>query len=280
MNPLVSPQWLNQQQTTNPNLVILDASIDFQIPGEVEKDKTNLIPNSLRFDYDQDFCDPNASLPHMMPSEERFNSLAQKLGINNNTTIVVYDNSGTFASPRAWWMFKAMGHKEVYILDGGLTEWNLEGLELSQEYAQTNSQGDFQGNLDSRFFVSADYVLQQIDNAKSLIVDARSRARFNSEVAEPRAGIRSGHIPNSVCQPFAELINHHKLKPSDELKLILSDVLSESTTQTIFSCGSGVTACIVLLAAEIVGYSNLAVYDGSWTEWGSDERFPIQQTVR
>lgn len=274
-SPLVTAQWL-QQHLHDPNLVILDSSIEFQIPTESEKDWVNKIPNAQRFDYDKVFCDPDSPLPHMMPSEERFNTLARELGINHDSFIVVYDNSGTFASPRAWWMFKAMGHHKVYILNGGLTEWKAQGYNVTQNYREPTAKGNFDGKHNPKAFVDASYVLKQIDNPHSQTIDARGLARFFGEVPEPRPGVRSGHIPGSACLPFAELIADHKLKEETELRPLLTHMLPDTTQEYLFSCGSGVTACIVLLAAYVCGYKNLSVYDGSWTEWGQRQDLPIE----
>lgn len=274
-SPLVTAQWL-QQHLHDPNLVILDSSIEFQIPTESEKDWVNKIPNAQRFDYDKEFCDPDSPLPHMMPSEQRFNTLARELGINQDSFIVVYDNSGTFASPRAWWMFKAMGHHKVYILNGGLTEWKAQGYNVTQNYREPTTKGNFDGKLNPQAFVDASYVLKQIDNPHSQTIDARGFARFFGEVPEPRPGVRSGHIPGSSCLPFAELITGHKLKEQAELSPLLTHMLPNNAQEYLFSCGSGVTACIVLLAAYVCGYQNLSVYDGSWTEWGQRQDLPIE----
>ncbi|WP_268808992.1 sulfurtransferase [Vibrio parahaemolyticus] len=257
------------------NVKLLDASISFQIPSESKKITDKWIPNTYRFDYDNDFCLPDTSLPHMMPTEAGFNVSAQKLGLNNEDLIIVYDNSGTLASPRAWWMLQAMGHENVKVLNGGLPAWIEAGLPVVDSLVKPEQLGNFSGKLNKNAFLDANAVLEYSNNCSAHIVDARSRARFFGEVPEPREGLRSGHIPNSLCLPFQELLDNGYIKPNSELKQAFSELSLYNDNSIIFSCGSGVTACILLLAAHQLGLRNLSVYDGSWTEWGADCSLPI-----
>ncbi|EDP57079.1 sulfurtransferase [Vibrio sp. AND4] len=281
MQALISTDELNNL-LDQPNVKLLDASIAFQIPSENKKIKDKWLPNTLRFDYHNDFCLPNSPLPHMMPTEEGFNQSARQLGLNNEDLIVVYDNSGTLAAPRAWWMFKAMGHDNVRVLNGGLPAWIEAELPVVNSLTRPSEKGNFSGKLNQEAFLSAQAVLTHSNNRSASIIDARAKARFLGEVPEPREGLRSGHIPNSVCLPFQALLNNGQIKPNSEIKHIFSALETDSALEinsgraTIFSCGSGVTACILLLAAYQIGLENLSVYDGSWTEWGADHSLPIE----
>ncbi|MEZ9568063.1 sulfurtransferase [Vibrio splendidus] len=279
--PLISPQQLQQRLLAEDNIILLDASIEFQIPSESEKIKGQMIPGAIRFDYDKDFCNKHTLLPHMFPTEKHFNTRAQEIGINQDSTIVVYDNAGIFASPRAWWMFMAMGHNNVYILDGGLPAWIEAGYSTETDYRTEVKTGNFEGHIQDNYFVSAQQIESYSTDKSANIVDARSQARFDSEVPEPREGLRSGHIPNSVCLPFAQVLNDGKLRTQQELIEIFSTIEITPSQPMFFSCGSGVTACIILLAAKLAGYTGeMGVYDGSWTEWGANEKLPIAVTEK
>lgn len=255
------------------DLVILDASIppignmaapQFSWPEYI-------IPNARRFDLNKDFSDPLSKLPHTMPSIEHFERSAKALGINQQSQIVVYDDLGLFSAARAWYMFKAMGHKKVAVLDGGLPFWiklkkPIEELLISN-ITKNYFDGDFIANPQANFFCDWQEVVAQTRSQDNLILDARGSRRFQGLDAEPRAGVRSGHMPNAKNLPYSDLLNQGLFKSSDELKKIFTKVNREEKAM-IMTCGSGVTACVLALAADLVGSKAVRVYDGSWSEWG------------
>ena len=274
---LISVKQLHQLATkaSKSNLVILDATMKKKPNGDPIETPLEKIPNALAFDFDTQICDKNSELPHMLPALEEFEQAAKSLGINTNSTVVVYDAMGIFSSPRAWWMFKVMGHKKVLVLNGGLPQWIKSGYQTETQYGQPNKDGNFESHFNANEVVTAQQVLTNIKTAARQVMDARSLDRFSGEAAEPRASLKRGHIPSSLCLPFTELLEDGLFKDTDSLKTIFSDQLADNK-QFIFSCGSGVTACILALAADQIGIKNYQVYDGSWSEWGAGEQFPHQ----
>jgi thiosulfate/3-mercaptopyruvate sulfurtransferase len=278
------------RENIGDKLVILDASVPPVVPGyESLNDHSpaadwQIIPGARRFDYDSVFCDPNAALPHMMPSAERFEREARALGLSQDSVIVVYDDAGLYASPRAWWMLKAMGHEQVAVLSGGLRAWLDAGQDAQTAGAQWRAGmqvdgepyglGNFAAKPQREAFINSAEVLAALNDARSKIIDARSAARFLAQAPEPRPGVRGGHMPGSLNLPFPAVLNGSELKPRAELETLFAE-LAAKDERVITSCGSGLTACVLTLAAYAAGYRKLSVYDGSWADWGSDATLPV-----
>ncbi len=259
--PLVSVAGL-KSNSAHPKLIILDATINKHIENSSVR-----IPNARFFDIKKKFSDTSAPFPSTLPSQIQFESEARKLGVNNDSVIVVYDDKGIYSSARAWWLFKTFGFKNVAVLDGGLPEFQNKGFKVENYNAETYVEGNFEAKPNSGLTTDFEGINTYSNDTNTLIIDARATDRFNCLVDEPRVGLRRGTIPNSKNLPYTNLLNGNILKPKAELLSIISSVV-EGKQKLVFSCGSGITACILALAASICDYKNLVIYDGSWTEYG------------
>ena len=266
-SPLVSVDWL-QKNIVAKNLIVLDATIS-KVSGSKHYSNTVYIPKSQFFDIKKKFSDIDAEFPNSLPTLGQFQSEVQKLGINNNTAIVVYDSHGMYSSARAWWLFKYFGHNNTAVLDGGLPEWMAHKLPTISDYIKSNIIGDFKAIISNKgLMTDFDGIKSYSTSSNTLILDARSEKRFSGDVPEPRKGLRSGTIPNSLNLPYTELLSGHNFKSKEELKQIFNNRI-DSQRKIIFSCGSGITACNLALGATLAGYKDFVVYDGSWTEYGT-----------
>ncbi|HIP35227.1 MAG TPA: sulfurtransferase [Crocinitomix sp.] len=272
-NNIVSAEWLSTH-LNNPELVVLDATL----PKVTEKNKPlsiEGIPTAIKFDLQNIFVNKNATLPNTIPTQQHFEEGVQNLGINSNHTIIIYDQHGIYSSPRAWWLFKLFGHQNVYVLDGGLSQWKFKGFDVENISLSKGLKGNFKASFNPLLFADKNMVTENLKTKKFLVVDARSAKRFYGETEEPRKDLRSGHIPYSKNLHYATLTHQNVFKTNNELSLLFKEIKKEEKP-IIYSCGSGITACILALAGTQIGITNFAIYDGSWSEWGLKKQKSLQ----
>ncbi|MFD1551113.1 sulfurtransferase [Putridiphycobacter roseus] len=258
MTPITSVNWL-KQNIHDPALVILDAGTD---PSD-----TKIIPGARVFDLKHNFQRKNSPYPNTYPLPEQFELECQKLGIQSSSKIIIYDHKGVYTSPRVWWLFQLMGHTNVSVLDGGLPAWEEAGFKISIAKKEiTWKTGDFKAHFQPNWVKHFEDIQQHVDQQKFKLIDARSSGRFMGTAPEPREGLRSGAIPHTINIPYTTVLENGKFKSIDKLTPLFKEIMHEGS-KTVFTCGSGITACIILLASELVYQGEKAVYDGSWTEW-------------
>ncbi|HRK63360.1 MAG TPA: 3-mercaptopyruvate sulfurtransferase [Terricaulis sp.] len=276
-DPMVSPDWL-AERINAPDVRVIDAT--WFMPSDPRDAKAlyaeRRIPGAIYFDIDA-IADTSTGLPHMLPSPEHFASRMRKLGIGDGMRLVIYDNAGLFSAARVWWTFRAMGHDDVVVLDGGFPAWEAAGHPIETGPPQIRGERHFTARL------RADLIRDLADMRKLVdagggpaILDARPAPRFRGETAEPRAGLRSGHMPGAVSTPSGALIDENgRLRSREGLAKIFADAGANVSRAPVCTCGSGVTAAIIALALARLGRWDAAVYDGSWAEWGAQSDTPV-----
>ncbi|XP_062387565.1 3-mercaptopyruvate sulfurtransferase [Sardina pilchardus] len=271
---LVAAKWLAEAIKNNqvgPKLRILDSS--WYLPklnrNVLEEFNQRHIPGASIFDIDE-CCDKTSTSDHMLPSETEFAAYVGNLGISNDTHVIVYDTSdfGGFAAPRVWWMFRFFGHESVSVLNGGMKNWLNEGHPVSSEYSKPE-RADFRSTTTNSSWVKTyEDVLQNVSTKQFQVVDARANGRFRGIEPEPRPTTEPGHIPGTINMPFPNFMDSAGLeKDPEELARMFQQAGVDLKKPFWVTCGSGVTACHIALAAHLCGHPGVSLYDGSWSEW-------------
>ena len=272
----VAADWLIEH-SDDPEVQIIDARM--APPGQEHRDlqaeyRAGHLPGAVFFDIEA-LSDHASPLPHMMPRAEAFSVAMRELGISRDKHLVVYDEGNLFSAPRAWWMLKIFGVDKVSILAGGLAGWQRDELPLQQGEV-TLPEGEFDAELDATVIKRLTDMLLVSHEKTAQIVDARPAPRFNALADEPRPGLKRGHIPGAHNVPWGDLVFEGELKTVDELQSIFERQGVDLNQPIIASCGSGVTACVVILALATLGVTNVSLYDGAWSEWGARDDLPVE----
>ncbi len=277
MDALVSTDWL-EAELARGGLVVLDATA--YMPGD-QRDADALflaarLPGARRFDIDR-MSDPNSPLPHMVPSAGYFDERMGELGIANGDRIVCYDQLGLFSAPRARWMLRLFGHEQVAVLDGGLPKWRGEGRALQHGPVAAVPVTTYRSALRASLLRGLGDMRDNLRTRRELVLDARSSGRFHAQAAEPRPGLRGGHMPGARNLPYVELLTPQQtLLPPAALRARLAQAGVDGSRAVVTTCGSGLTAAVLNLGLEVAGFGEGALYDGSWTEWGGREDTPVE----
>ncbi len=270
----VDADWL-QSRLGEPGLTTVDAS--WYLPAQKRDARAEYeaahIPGARFFDQDA-ASDPDAKLPHTLPSPQYFAQYVGAMGISADDTIVVYDGPGFFSAPRAWWMFRVMGVFQVYVLDGGFDRWKAAGRPVTAEPTKI-APNVFHADFDAARVASLADMRRIVETRESQIADARGAGRFIGTEPEPRAGVRSGHMPGARNLPYSSLSQDGALLSKDQLRRAIEEAGIDLSKPVVTSCGSGVTAAVITLALETLGHTDNRLYDGSWTEWGGRSDTPV-----